>query len=76
MKSDVCRVCSGPLHSASTIQLYPEDELLEVYMERLAAEKAEKKSKKENKEESRNGETAAEDAGKADTSVPVKKGWN
>ena len=74
VKSDVCRVCSGPIESDSTIQLYPDDDLLEMYKERLAAQKAEKKSKKENKEEARNGDAAAESEAKIGTSAIVKKG--
>ncbi|PAV59819.1 hypothetical protein WR25_08030 [Diploscapter pachys] len=73
VKSDVCRVCSGPIESDSTIQLYPDDDLLEMYKERLAAQKAEKKSKKENKEEAKNGDAAAENEVKIGTSAIVKK---
>ncbi|KHJ76558.1 hypothetical protein OESDEN_23822 [Oesophagostomum dentatum] len=60
VKSDVCYGCSGPWDPKDSVVLYPDDELLEQYKEKLAAERAEKKNKKKNGEngvEKVNGES-------------------
>ncbi|RCN53248.1 hypothetical protein ANCCAN_00807 [Ancylostoma caninum] len=50
VKSDVCHGCSGPWDPKDSVVLYPSDELLEEYKQKLAAERAEKKNKKKNGE--------------------------
>ncbi|VDM83466.1 unnamed protein product [Strongylus vulgaris] len=50
IKSDVCYGCSGPWDPKDSVVLYPDEELLEEYKQKLAAERAEKKNKKKNGE--------------------------
>ncbi|CAJ0592540.1 unnamed protein product [Cylicocyclus nassatus] len=61
VKSNVCYGCSGPWDPKDSVVLYPDEELLEEYKQKLAAERAEKKNKKKNGEngvEKVNGESA------------------
>ncbi|VDK43689.1 unnamed protein product [Cylicostephanus goldi] len=61
VKSDVCYGCSGPWDPKDSVVLYPDEDLLEEYKQKLAAERAEKKNKKKNGEngvEKVNGESA------------------
>ncbi|KAJ1373735.1 hypothetical protein KIN20_036230 [Parelaphostrongylus tenuis] len=57
VKSDVCHGCSGPWDPNDSVVLYPDDELLEQYKQKLSDERKEKKSKKKNGEndEAQNG---------------------
>lgn len=48
--SDVCLGCNGPMRAERMIELYPDDETLAIYEDRLAAEPPPaKRSKKEKK---------------------------
>ncbi|KAK6020784.1 hypothetical protein OSTOST_13555, partial [Ostertagia ostertagi] len=50
VKSDACHGCGGPWDPKESVVLNPDDELLETYKQKLAAERAEKKQKKKNGE--------------------------
>lgn len=50
VKSDVCHGCSGPWDPNDSVVLYPDDELLEMYKQKLSDERNEKKIKKKNHE--------------------------
>ena len=51
----MCHGCGGDWNSEESLILNPEDELLEQYKAKLAAEKAEKKAKKEKKVDAETG---------------------
>jgi hypothetical protein len=46
IKSDQCLSCSGKLDRERLVQLYPDNETLQSYIERLESEHAAKKAKK------------------------------
>uniref|UniRef100_A0A1I7XGP8 Replication termination factor 2 n=1 Tax=Heterorhabditis bacteriophora TaxID=37862 RepID=A0A1I7XGP8_HETBA len=47
VKSETCHGCAGPWNPEESVQLYPEDELLQEYVKKLAVERAYRKNKKE-----------------------------
>ncbi|KAK5973109.1 hypothetical protein GCK32_006466 [Trichostrongylus colubriformis] len=56
VKSDTCYGCAGPWDPNDSVVLNPDDDLLEVYKQKLAAERAEKKQKKKNVETEKSAE--------------------
>ncbi|ETN73706.1 hypothetical protein NECAME_00795 [Necator americanus] len=62
VKSDVCHRCSGPWDPKDSVVLYPNEELLEEYKQKVAAERTEKKNKKKNGDEKLNGYNSEKNA--------------